>query len=413
MAQRVETIVIGGGQAGLSMSYFLAQAGREHAVLEQAAASGEAWRNHRWDSFTLVTPNWTFKLPGAEYQGDAPDGFMPRDEIVSRFEQYVERYHLPVLYNTPVASVERLGDGEKYRITTSAETYLADQVVVATGLFQQPKTLPFSANLPTGILQLHSDEYHNPDALPPGAILVVGSGQSGCQIAEELYQSGRKVYLSTSGAGRVPRRYRGQDIVWWLDRNGFFDRTADRLPSPKDRFAANPHLSGKDGGHTLNLHQFARDGVTLLGHIRGAQDGKIWLAPDLRDNLARSDRAETEILKMIDDYIQSMGLDAPPEELQKLEDGYTVEILTELDLHRAGIATVIWAIGYQFDFSLVRLPVVDDFGYPLQNQGMTAYPGLYFLGLPWLRTFKSGLLLGVGQDAALVASKIISGKSQS
>jgi putative flavoprotein involved in K+ transport len=260
-------------------------------------------------------------------------------------------------------------------------------------------------------LQLHSDEYRNPAALPPGAILVVGSGQSGCQITEELYQSGRKVYLCTSSAGRVPRRYRGQDIVWWLDRSGFFDRTADRLPSPKDRFAANPHLSGKDGGHTLNLHQFARDGVTLFGHIQGAQEGKIWLAPNLRENLARSDRAEAETLKMIDDYIQSMGLDAPPEELKKLEDGYAAEVLTEFDLRRAGIATVIWAVGYQFDFSLVGLPVVDDFGYPLQNQGMTAYPGLYFLGLPWLRTFKSGLLFGVGQDAALVATKIISGES--
>lgn len=411
MAQRVETVVIGGGQAGLSVSYFLAQAGREHVVLEQAAASGEAWRNHRWDSFTLVTPNWTFKLPGAEYQGDAPEGFMPRDEIVSSFEQYVQRYQLPVHYSTQVTLVERLEDGEKYCVTASTESFLADHVVVATGLFQRPKVLPWSANLPTGILQLHSDEYRNPAALPPGAILVVGSGQSGCQITEELYQSGRKVYLCTSSAGRVPRRYRGQDIVWWLDRSGFFDRTADRLPSPKDRFAANPHLSGKDGGHTLNLHQFARDGVTLFGHIQGAQEGKIWLAPNLRENLARSDRAEAETLKMIDDYIQSMGLDAPPEELKKLEDGYAAEVLTEFDLRRAGIATVIWAVGYQFDFSLVGLPVVDDFGYPLQNQGMTAYPGLYFLGLPWLRTFKSGLLFGVGQDAALVATKIISGES--
>lgn len=406
MTRRIETIIIGGGQAGLATSYFLTQRGREHVILEQAAQAGNAWRNERWDSFTLVTPNWSFRLPGAEYQDDMPDGFMPRDEIVARLEQYAAHYHLPVRYGVRAISVEPTGDGQGYRVSTSAGDLEASNVVVATGLFQQPKIPAFSAALSPQITQLHSSQYRNPQSLPPGAVLVVGSAQSGCQIAEELYQHGRQVYLCVGSAGRAPRRYRGKDTYEWLLMVGFFDKTAEMLPSPKARFAGNPHLSGRDGGHSLNLHQFARDGVVLLGTLQGGQGHTVWLGGNLKENLAKVDRFEAEIVKMIDGYIAQKGIDAPPESLPILRDGYDAAEITELNLQDAGIHTVIWATGYRFDFSLVKLPIFDSDGYPIQKRGVTAYPGLFFLGLPWLTAQKSGLFAGIGEDADFVASAI-------
>ncbi len=403
---QINTIIVGGGQAGLATSYHLLQQNREHLILEQAPQVANGWRNQRWDSFTFVTPNWTIRLPGAEYQDDDPDGYMPRNDIVAFFEQYVERFAFPVRYGARVTSVEQKADGDGFLVKADEATFDAANVVMATGLFQQPKIPPFSADLPAGMMQLHSTEYRNPEALPPGAVLVVGSAQSGCQIAEELYQSGRTVYLCVGSAGRAPRRYRGKDVFEWLNITGFFDRTVDMLPSPRAKFAAVPHLSGQGGGHTLNLHQFARDGVVLLGRIQGVQDSTIKLAPDLKENLTRIDKFEAELVKMIDDYIERNRLDAPEERLPNLRDGFEQEIIEELNLKSVGINTIIWAMGYRFDFSLVRLPVLDSDGYPVQKRGVTGYPGLYFVGLPWLDTLKTGLLLGVGDHAALIASEI-------
>lgn len=409
MESTLDTIIIGGGQAGLAVSHFLQQRGCEHLVLEQAAQAGHAWRNDRWDSFTLLTPNWSFRLPGAEYDGDAPDGFMSRAEIVARFEQYVERFRLPVQYGQRVSAVEPDAAGRGYQVTTDAAVFQARHVVIATGLFQQPKRPAYSAALPPGILQLHSGQYRNPSALPPGAVLVVGSGQSGCQIAEELYQSGRTVYLCVGSAGRAPRRYRGKDVYDWLNRCGFLDRTADKLPSPRAKFAANPQVSGRDGGRSLNLHQFARDGVRLLGRLQGAQAGCLELAPDLHASLAKADQFEAQLVKLIDEFITQSGLSAPPETLPELRDGYAVEAATTLDLGAAGVTSLIWAMGYRFDFGLVKLPVFDADGYPRQRRGATDFPGLYFVGLPWLHKQKSGLLVGVGEDAEFIAAQIAAG----
>ncbi|HEY4688170.1 MAG TPA: NAD(P)-binding domain-containing protein [Anaerolineae bacterium] len=405
MTQRIDTVIVGGGQAGLATSYCLRQQGRPHIVLERAAQPGSAWCD-RWDSFTLVTPNWTIRLPGAEYQTGDPNGFMPRDEILGYFRQYVERFNLPIQYGVRVTAVELLPDGKGYRVTTDGDLYEAMNVVVATGSFQQPKIPAFNPDFPSLVTQLHSGQYRNPQGLPPGAALVIGSAQSGCQIAEELYKSGRKVYLCVGSAGRAPRRYRGKDTFDWLNRCGFLDQTVDRLPSPKAKFGANPQVSGQGGGHSLNLHQFARDGVTLLGRLRGVRDGKAHLAPDLKENLAGVDRFEVELLKMIDGYIETNGPDAPKEEVPRLQDGYRSEDILELDLRSAGISTVIWAMGYTFDFGLVKLPVVDGDGYPMQQRGVAAYSGLYFVGLNWLHKRKSALLIGVGEDAAYVASHI-------
>jgi putative flavoprotein involved in K+ transport len=402
--ERVDTVIVGGGQAGLATSYCLTQHGHEHVVLEQAAHAAPVWRNERWDSFTLVTPNWTLKLPGAENDGPGRDAFMPRDEIVAYFDSYVARFHLPVQTSTRVISVEAK-DGGGYRVTTPKRNYDARNVVVATGFEQQPK-IPPAVDLPPDVTQLHSSRYRNPEALPDGAVLVVGSAQSGGQIAEELYQSGRKLFLSVGGAGRVPRRYRGRDVFEWLYLSGFFDVMPDKLPFPKERFAP-PHLSGTRGGHSLNLHQFAREGVTLLGHLRGAASGIVSLAPDLHENLARGDQFERNAQKMIDDHIQAQGLDAPEEELPQLRDGFEQPIVEELDLKAAGITSVIWATGYNHDYGLVKLPVVDGDGFPIQTRGVTNHAGLYFVGQPWMPSLKTGILAGVGEFAAYIAAQIV------
>jgi putative flavoprotein involved in K+ transport len=405
MNHAINTLIIGGGQAGLSLSYYLTQQGRPHLILEQAAQIGAAWRNQRWDSFTLVTPNWQLRLPGAEYNGDEPDGFLSRAALVAYLDEYAASLDAPVQCGVRALNVDRLDHG--FRIQTGAGLYEAANVVVATGLFQQPKIPSWGQNLPDPITQLHSSHYRNPSALPAGAVLVVGSAQSGCQIVEDLYGSGRKVYLCVgASSGRGPRRYRGHDCTRWLDQMGFFNRTVDQLPSPQAKFRGSIHLSGAAGGHTLNLHQFARDGVTLLGRLINVQNSKVKLAPDLHENLAKADQFEAELVRQIDEYILRNHLIVPTETLPQLHDGFNTPLITELDLNAAGITTVIWALGYTFDFSWVRLPLFDADGFPVQQRGVTSVPGLYFLGLPWLHTAKSGLLYGVGEDAAYLAAHI-------
>lgn len=401
----IDTLIIGGGQAGLALSYYLLQQGRAHIVLEQAAQPAEVWRNHRWDSFTFVTPNWSIKMPGGVYNGPDPDGFMPCAEIVAYFEDYITRYNLPIRFNTCATALTKTGDA--FRVETMAGSIEARNVVIATGLFQKPKLPAFSAKIDPSIKQLHSGEYRNPNALAPGAVLVIGSGQSGCQIAEELYQSGRQVYMSTGKAPRAPRRYRGKDIVAWLDATGFFDMTVDQLPSPRAKFAANPQASGKDGGHSVNLHQFMRDGVTLLGRIQDASGTHVYFAPDLYENLKSNDNGERELLKMIDSYIARTGLDTPSETLpEPLADGYSAPLIAELELRAQNITTIIWSNGYGFDFSWIPFSIFDADRYPIQTRGVTTVPGLYFLGLHFMHTRKSGILLGIAEDAAYLAEQI-------
>lgn len=405
MTERLDTIIIGGGQAGVSTSYHLKQHGVEHVILEQSDQPAKAWRE-RWDSFTLITPNWTIRLPGAEYQGEDPDGFMHRDDVIAYFEDYIERFDLPIRYGVRVTSIEPLESG--YRVDCEAGEFEADNLVIATGLHQMPKLPSFSPNVPPEIYQVHSSQYRNPQELPDGAVLVVGSAQSGSQIAEELYQGGRKVYLSVSSAGRIPRRYRGKDIVRWLKITGMSDTTVDQLPSPSAKFGSSAHGTGKDGGHTISMHQFARDGVVLLGHIHDMREHRIIIAPDLHESLAKADQFEADLVKRIDNFVKKTGMTAPAETLPELRAGYDVDLISELDCRSAGIRSVIWATGYKFDFGMVKLPVFDKDGYPVQVRGVTEYPGLYFVGLPFLHNGRSGLLSGVGDDAAYVAAAIAS-----
>lgn len=408
MATRIEkrdTVIIGGGQAGLAMSYLLTQQDRDHVVLEKGRRVGESWRR-RWDSFTLVTPNWQLQLPGHPYQGDAPDGFLHRDEVVAYLEEYVKMFEPPLRFGVEVTAVEPKEAEDGYRIHTSGHLYEADNVVVAVGAFQFPNIPAFSEDAPEAIVQVHSSDYQNPDDLPEGNVLVVGSGQSGCQIAQELNENGRHVYLCTGSAGRLPRRYRGKDGMWWGIKLGMVDQTVDELDSPAERFAANPQISGKDGGQEINLHQFARDGIELLGRLQGFQGQRAMLAPDLHQNLARADKMAAQFRKGVDKYVREAGLDVPEETVTELQDGYEQEVKTELDLTEAGIGVILWATGFDRDFSWIQLPIFDEWGYPIQQRGVTEHEGLYFLGLHWLHTLKSGLFLGVGEDAEHIAAHI-------
>lgn len=398
--EKIETIIVGGGQAGLATSYHLKQLGCKHVIFESADIPAHVWRDDRWDSFTFVTPNWAIQLPGAHYNGNAPDGFLSKAEILAYFDGYVKKFKFPIQLNTTVTEVAPTEDG--YQVTANGKTYHAKNVVIATGSFQKPKIPAYSTNIPADVLQLHSGHYRNSSQLPAGAVLVVGAGQSGMQIAEESYQSGRTVYLSTGFTPRIPRHYRGREIFSWLKDTGFISTPVEKLPSPKARLIGNPQVSGKDGGHSLNLHQFARDGVKLLGHISGAQNGKVTFKPDLKENLAKTDKTEKDILAMIDKYIESNGINAPQETIPELQDGYASEEITELDLKAANINTIIWAIGYIADYSLVKLPVIDDDGFPITQRGVTQYHGLYFVGMHWLSSRKSTILLGVNEDVESV-----------
>ena len=399
-----ETVIIGGGQAGLSVSYQLKLAGRSHVVLEQAAEAANAWRNHRWESFTLNTPNWQSQLPGTAMPGNNPDAFLRREEIISYFEHYILHNDLPVRHGIRVLVVEPTDYG--YSVETTAGRFTGKNVVVATGLYQRPRIPRFKGTLSPEIMQLHSDAYWKPAYLPGGAVLVVGSGQSGAQIAEELYQSGRKVFLSVSKSGRVPRRYRGKDINWWSNKLGLYDRMVDELKSPREKFASKPHISGTRGGHTLNLHQFARDGVTLLGRVTGLEGATVHLAHDMHENLAAADRYEANLTPRIDSYIKEHRLRSPEENLPRLTVGFNQPERDFLDLHQNCVNTVIWATGYSFDFTLVRLPIFDADGYPIQRRGVTSYPGLYFAGLPWLHNAKSGLFFGLAEESKYLGAQI-------
>lgn len=405
--KRFEVVVIGAGQGGLATSYHLTQQGVEHVVLEQNRV-GESWRSQRWDSFCLVTPNWTLQLPGFSYQGADPDGFMGRDELVAYFDGYVQSFEPPIRTDVRVTSVEQTAG--RFRVMAGESAIEAGAVVVATGSYRRPKRPALSSRIPADLFQIHSSQYKNPAQLPDGAALVVGTGQSGAQIAEELHESGRTLFVSVSSCPRVPRRYRGKDAVWWGKMGGLYERTVDSLKSPAEKSACHPQASGRRGGHDIYLRQLALEGVTLLGRVQAADHGRLTLAPDLRENLRKADEFAENILKQLDEAVAKMGMPLP-EDQNPRGIGASVphedDPIRQLDLKAAGITSIIWATGYQTDFSFVQAPVFDDAGQPRQRQGVTAVPGLFFVGLEWLHKPKSGLLLGVGEDAEHITSVIV------
>jgi putative flavoprotein involved in K+ transport len=319
-------------------------------------------------------------VAGMERPGSAPEGFLSREEIIAYLEEYVSRFHLPVRYGVRAESIDQNETGGGYVVQTNAGRFEAENVVVATGLYQTPWIPAASAEFPRSIKQLHSDHYRNSQSLPAGSVLVVGSAQSGAQIAEDLTQAGRRIYLSVSRAGRVPRRYRGKDANDWHQLMGTYDRTVDQLPSPQAKFASKPHISGTDGGHTINLHQFVRDGIMLLGRVQGVRANRLVLAGDLKENLAGADKFETEFAKSVDEFIAKNGIEAPEEILPQLRDGFSVEDRAELNLEDANITSVVWATGYRFDFNLVHFPCSTVTDIPFRNAESLLFPDCTSLG---------------------------------
>ena len=406
--EHTEVAVIGGGQAGLAMSYYLTEQRRPHVVLEQGRIA-ESWHSRRWDSLRLIAPNWSLRLPGLTYQGDDPDGFMGKDEVAARLTAHARSFGAPVRESVRVTSVEREPEGSGFLLQTRDTAYRADKVVVATGALQQPRIPACAARLPADVAQIVPPSYRNPMTLPPGAVLVVGSGQTGCQIAEELQRAGRQVYLAVSRSWWLPRRYRGQDAAAWVRVLGLFEQTVDSLPPGARTGRPSPQLTGGNGGHDISVRTLAREGVVLLGRLQDIRDGRALFAPDLCANLAWGDEQALNLLRAVDDLIQEQGLEAPaenpPGDLEPI-DKLAGAAAPELDLVEAGISAVIWATGYRPDLDWVRLPVLEADGWPRQRRGVTEVPGFFILGLDWLHTAKSGLFAGVGDDAAFLASAI-------
>lgn len=404
MTERVETIVIGGGQAGLCMSHHLARVGREHIVLERGRV-GERWRSERWDALHFQFPNWMMRLPGYAYDGPDPEGFMPRDGVVGFIEGFARQVAPPIRCGIQVTRVSALDTG-RFRVTADGFEIESQNVVLATGPYQAPRVPASSAALPPAIVQLTANRYANPARLPEGNVLVMGAGASGYQIAEDLAHGGKAVYLSVRGHRRVPRRYRGKDFGWWQEQTGASEAIVDPL-APCVRA---PLLTGARGGHDADFRRLERQGVTLLGSLLGVEGGRIHFADDLARNLARGDEAFHDFTRAADRYAADHDLDGILPRPYAACRGPIRANLAATDppafLDHSHIGTVVWALGYQYDFSWVEVPAFDCRGMPVHRRGVTNVPGLYFLGLPRMHKVKSAFLWGVGEDAAYLAERI-------
>lgn len=402
----VDVAVIGGGQAGLAVSWNLCERGIEHIVLERDVIAS-SWRDQRWDSFCLVTPNWQCRLPGHPYGGEDPDGFMLRDEIIDYVTAFAESFEPPLREGVAVREVASDG-GAGFILRTSHGELHADQLVLAVGGYHRPARPRLAERLPESVTQLHSSTYRNPTSLPDGAVLVVGSGQSGAQIAEDLHLAGREVHLAVGSAPRVARFYRGRDCVAWLEDSGHYEMPIDRHPEGlAARCEPNHYVTGRNGGHDIDLRELASAGMILHGRLGDAGRRTLSFQGDLREHLDAADATAERIKDTIDRWIDSHGIDAP------LEDRYTPAWHPgddgggAVDLEAAGIRTVIWATGFHSDWSWVKLPMLDERGYPAHVRGVSSrVPGVYLLGLPWLYTWGSGRFAGVARDADFVAARI-------
>jgi putative flavoprotein involved in K+ transport len=410
-----DILIIGAGQAGLSVSYFLSRNNRNHLVVDKGGI-GDAWKRHRWDSFCLVTPNWTIRLPGKIYAGDDPDGFMPRDEFVAYLEEWARSFDAPVESGVEIRHLAR-HDGMFRAETRNGDVFAAKKVVVATATYQKPRIPDLAASLPAHITRIHAENYKNADQIGDGAVLVVGSGQTGCQIVEDLLRAGRKVFLAVGSNGRLPRHYRGQDCLYWQEQMQFLERTPDMLATPGDRFKGDPHVSGRDRGTTINLRSFAARGCVLTGRLASVSGNLARFKPDLADSLKMADDYAADFLMKVDAHIEAHGLDAPTETQASLREqgilsvdgpGETaIEAPVALDMDAQNIKTIIWATGFSFDFSWIEGLETDAAGYPVTHDGESSMENLYFCGLNWMRKRKSGIIYGVGEDAEIVASKLL------
>jgi len=400
MTETTHTLVIGGGQAGIATSAHLQKQGVPHLVLERDRIA-ERWRSWRWDSLVANGPAWHDRFPEAEFQGLDPDAFAPKEAVADYFETFAQSRALPVRTGVEVTRLERQGDG--FLATTSRGPIRARNVVVATGPFQTP-VIPTVITDPS-IRQLHSNSYRNPDQLPQGAVLVVGAGSSGAQIAEELARAGRRVFLSIGPHDRPPRRYRGKDFVWWLGKLGKWDM---KTPTPGTEHVTIA-VSGAYGGHTMDFRRLAALGITLLGRAGAYRDGQLSFAADLARNIEAGDRNYLSVLDEADAYAAAEGLDLPADpdarHFLPLPPEVADPILT-LDLAAEGIRTVLWATGFRLDFSWIDLDIFQPDGRPRHHEGVSEVPGLCFVGLPWLSCRGSAFIWGAWKDAERLAAHI-------
>lgn len=406
--ESIENVVIGAGQAGLALSWHLSQRRCEHLVLERARIA-ERWHSRRWDSLYFQFPNWSIELPGhPPYAGGPPDAFAHRSEVWGFLESYAAAIRAPVRCNTEVTALRRNGAPPvRFRLVTPQGELRARNVVVATGPYQRGRVPLLQRGLPPEVMQIHSGDYRNPDQLPEGAVLVIGSRASGCQIADELIEAGRRTYLSVGRHQRAPRRYRDRDALWWRRELGLLDQTATEVP-PEHRLPP-PLVTGVHGGYDVDLRQSAARGLSLLGHLQDISDGRLHFGDDLETTLRGGDRSLEEFVARIDAHVaRTGGLDVEPAPEKPCVPARPIaHSPTLLNARADRIGSVIWATGYSFDFSWIELPeVFDSAGAPIHSRGITEIPGLYFLGLPWLHKRKSSFLFGVGEDAAHIAAAI-------
>lgn len=396
--------VIGGGQAGLSMSYHLTRKEIDHVVLERNQI-GHSWRQQRWDTFCLVTPNWQCNLPGFPYVGPEPHGFMKKDDIVAYLEAFAASFNPPVFEGVAVKQLRKLSDG-LFEIQCTKGTFTANQVVVAVGGYHKPRIPRIAEKVPSHIQQIHSSEYRNPSQLPQGNVLVIGSGQSGCQIAEDLHLAGRGVHLAVGSAPRVARRYRGRDVVDWLADMGHYDMPVELHPQKEAvRGKANHYVTGRDGGRDIDLRMRAKEGMQLHGRVADCVGGVMHFSDDLVKNLDNADQSSENIKNMIDGYIAEKGISAPQEAryvpVWQPKGGHS-----SIDLHAENISGIVWSVGFESSFDWIDLPIFNGKGYPNHYRGVSREPGVYFLGLPWLHTWGSGRFSGVARDSAFLLEKI-------
>jgi putative flavoprotein involved in K+ transport len=400
----IDAVVIGGGQAGLAASSHLRAQGIDHVVLERGRVA-ETWRTSRWDGFHLNTPNWATQLPGMEPLDSDPDGFAPLAEVIAMLEAYARHIDAPVHTGAPVSALRHRRTA--FELEAGDETILARSVVVATGAFQQPTTPPAVAGAPESVLQLHTSAYRRPGDLPDGGVLIVGSGQSGCEIGQELLDAGHEVHLALGRCGWAPRRYRGRELVRWLVDVGLMDETADVLSSPAARVAGNVTVSGARGGVDCNPVVLEAAGAHLHGRLTGFRDGRAVFADDLEPALETGRNFDRDLRARCDEYARQAGLDLPEHAPIEPPRPRGAPVL-ELPLDGGSVNTILWANGFRPAFGWIDVPVFDEMGFPRARRGVTDVPGLVFLGLPWLHTRRSSLLLGIGGDAEHVAGAIAS-----
>lgn len=398
----VPAIVVGAGPAGLITSWHLKALGVDHVVLERDAV-GATWRSSRWDSFTLVTPTWSVRLPGRPQRpGEDPDGFLTRDEFVALLDSYARETGLPVRPGVEVRSLHRAGDG--YRLVTSEGEWSTRAVVIASGAQREARMPPWIAPLP-GLTMLHAVDYRSPGQVPPGAVVVVGSGQSGTQIADELRRAGRRVFLATSPVGRVPRRYRGRDVFSWLRDTGLLDLPLEQAP-PEAVRAPQPAVSS---ARTLALQQLAREGVTLLGRLTGAREDRLFFGDDLTPHMAVADEFSARFRRSVDEYVRDHPDPSLPEATPDPSEAPLDTPLTapgELDIAAEGISTLLFCTGMRADTTWLPEALVHDDGTPRHERDATPWPGVHVVGLPWLTHRASGVLYGMGTDAERIAERV-------